>query len=1474
MKQSGRKWLVLLIAVLAALAALTLTACGFGTPTGDDKDPDGTGGSQKEEIDDLKSDRVSEAEWYDAFDKVFDTPARTANFTMDSEFLYRMGDETAEDAKKFLFAGGKIYAKVRYATELETRTDEEYYEYNRSDGKWYRYDREESGDWVKAVAEYMDSDESLAQILEWDPSSDNDYADYTYNSSKGYYERSIEGEDGYSTDIVVKFKDGNLVYFSAEGTDGADEGHEVKFYFYDYGTTKVTLPTIDDGDPDDNDPDDTNPDDNDDFGNPAKREEIDNTASDRVSEAEWNAAWAKVTTEPIRTANFTADIVRQYLENGAEDGRELGVARYDTGRSYSYYHEKDADDVYGEEVVFYLGYDRIEGRWYRYRQTDDGNYWLKYLDDYYEPDETVGFGDILETISFSDYSYNKAEGCYQATVIRNERTYHYSVKIRDGRVVSVQANDIISDDWNEITKYYFYDYGTTEVSLPTDIANTDGFEYYEAYDYSDGEDIFLGWAISGYHGNDREVTIPAEFLGDPVVEIGVSAFEDCISLTSVTIPDSVTSISSSAFEGCTSLTSVTIPDGVTSIGYSAFEGCDSLNAVYISDIAAWCAIDFNDYESNPLYYAHNLYLNEELVTEAVIPDGVTSIGYCTFLDCTSLTRVTIPASVTSIGQQAFSGCTALTTIYYEGTRAEWDAVDRGWDWIDDESAVRIVCDDDDPRAIVPLPDMVAYGDNAANYNVPFVSYGAAKAVQSALLATKQAKLLAEYGYTSASEAFLSDRSVPTYVKLFCAADPDRLIDCLSRAGLGRTTMEALVDYVTRSDDNAGNNPYESPYGLVVGRVSLFRDYPEYLELKALLAEEDEEDYGYKQAQNHLQLKERKIVGEFAGIFGEDGAAFARCVTEILSYAYQVVEEMVEQHNVDNETGYDFNTYFKTVFFDYETLVYFLAFDETVALNKSTFTPTDRKNITTLYGYYYQFLRQQYIALSDEDYFRYVILDLKEQKTDGEALEFAGLKRQQYALGIRYSFSSYRNFRTAHFQFEAKREKYDKVVYTGGSVINGKEIYANGIGNAISGYPSITYSSEMMQGHLVGREAYLKNADLQYIALGIDADVTRLNRYYNEYLNRSSSVADKIKIVRYNKEVLSQQYAVLTSDYMSSADFSNLMKMQIKLFSADYIKEIQEVKKRDVILNEELKRLAADGLQTGDAEYDEKLEEIGRNRAMLPNLTANWTAANIDSQMTSANSVEWKSESSTTGATIESEMKAALAIDYETYHQKNQGANAVYVDEYFEKNLIKKKWSCGGTDHECKNGNWHLNCAEEYDTGCKISRLLNNHDTVFRHAAGQIEISYQKVDVGNYEIEKVEASGYSHIAGPNGTPGTLSKDAKTRPIQTAYTDGQKDTYQSDEYISLPEWRGGGQGTNGWLTPTQGESDNPARLPALPRNTTGVGTSFTMVKGDYTYFFEFVGWYLDTDLKYEVRPEDTFQYDVKLYPGYKINKVRNR
>jgi len=136
------------------------------------------------------------------------------------------------------------------------------------------------------------------------------------------------------------------------------------------------------------------------------------------------------------------------------------------------------------------------------------------------------------------------------------------------------------------------------------------------------------------------------------------------SIKSVVIGDGVTSIGSYAFYNCTGLTSVTIPDSVTSIGSYAFSGCTRLKDVYITDVEAWLNISFGDTAARPNYYGklHILDENGNEVTEIVIPDGVTSIGYSAFENCTGLTSITIPDSVTSIGYAAFRYCTGLTSI--------------------------------------------------------------------------------------------------------------------------------------------------------------------------------------------------------------------------------------------------------------------------------------------------------------------------------------------------------------------------------------------------------------------------------------------------------------------------------------------------------------------------------------------------------------------------------------------------------------------------------------------------------------------------------------------------------------------------------------------------------------------------------------------------------------------------------------------
>ena len=151
-------------------------------------------------------------------------------------------------------------------------------------------------------------------------------------------------------------------------------------------------------------------------------------------------------------------------------------------------------------------------------------------------------------------------------------------------------------------------------------------------------------------------------IGDSVNYIGGAVFYGCSSLTSVVIGDSVTSIGGLAFYGCSSLTSVVIGDSVTSIDDLAFDGCESIKDIYITDLTAWYNLlgvaNLMNYGSS----SKNLYLNNELVTEVIIPNSITSISESLFDGCSSLTLVEIPNSITSIGECAFKGCSSLTSV--------------------------------------------------------------------------------------------------------------------------------------------------------------------------------------------------------------------------------------------------------------------------------------------------------------------------------------------------------------------------------------------------------------------------------------------------------------------------------------------------------------------------------------------------------------------------------------------------------------------------------------------------------------------------------------------------------------------------------------------------------------------------------------------------------------------------------------------
>ena len=163
------------------------------------------------------------------------------------------------------------------------------------------------------------------------------------------------------------------------------------------------------------------------------------------------------------------------------------------------------------------------------------------------------------------------------------------------------------------------------------------------------------YAFYGCSGLTDELDIP-----NSVTSIGDRAFLSCIGLNAITIGNSVTSIGSYAFYDCVGLTTIAIGNSVTSIGSEAFHNCSSLYAVHTGSIGQWCNISFSDCYSNPLYYAHNLYVDNELVTDLVIPETVTEIKVNAFYNTTCLTSLTISNSVTSIGSAAFFNCSGLS----------------------------------------------------------------------------------------------------------------------------------------------------------------------------------------------------------------------------------------------------------------------------------------------------------------------------------------------------------------------------------------------------------------------------------------------------------------------------------------------------------------------------------------------------------------------------------------------------------------------------------------------------------------------------------------------------------------------------------------------------------------------------------------------------------------------------------------------
>ena len=156
------------------------------------------------------------------------------------------------------------------------------------------------------------------------------------------------------------------------------------------------------------------------------------------------------------------------------------------------------------------------------------------------------------------------------------------------------------------------------------------------YTLSADSSYYILSGIRTYTGTD--IVIPETYNGLPVKEIAPSAFHS------------------------SSITSIRFNKNIKKVGDWAFYGCNSLKEVHIKDIGQWCSISWGSCNWNPLYYAQNLYLNDSLLTELIIPDTVEVIESNTFTRCASIKSITLGENTHTIDNGAFSECSSLVTF--------------------------------------------------------------------------------------------------------------------------------------------------------------------------------------------------------------------------------------------------------------------------------------------------------------------------------------------------------------------------------------------------------------------------------------------------------------------------------------------------------------------------------------------------------------------------------------------------------------------------------------------------------------------------------------------------------------------------------------------------------------------------------------------------------------------------------------------
>ena len=199
---------------------------------------------------------------------------------------------------------------------------------------------------------------------------------------------------------------------------------------------------------------------------------------------------------------------------------------------------------------------------------------------------------------------------------------------------------------------------------------------------ADGESV----TVSGTSGKPTQLNIESSISDKDknytVTKIATWAFNECNTLTEVTLPNTVDEIGYQAFFKCSNLTNVTIPEGVKKIGQAAFYGCSQLTSITIPStitnmdtaFSGNTALSHVTLTNGISKISSNAFERCTGLTEVEIPASVDQICPFAFNGCTNLKRVLLEKNIKTINVNAFKDCTNLSDVKYNGYKTDWDRV--------------------------------------------------------------------------------------------------------------------------------------------------------------------------------------------------------------------------------------------------------------------------------------------------------------------------------------------------------------------------------------------------------------------------------------------------------------------------------------------------------------------------------------------------------------------------------------------------------------------------------------------------------------------------------------------------------------------------------------------------------------------------------------------------------------------------------